>query len=244
MTYEETCRNIIREYRTKNLAAKQRAEERRRELDEKYPDIAKIDEALLDTGLKILRAALEGPDGLDERIKKLQSDNERLLFDRARLLESKGYPSDYDDVHYDCPVCSDTGYANDGKMCRCMKKALAEAGLECSGVKKLVEKQNFSTFDLRYYTGRLLRMLGEYQLYDVKVWIPQAAALADHKEMVEVTHRLNERRQKLRARIENSANIVREQMEDINKFTNELQPDIAAHVKEIMNSVDKLGVAR
>ena len=62
--------------------------------------------------------------------------------------------------------------------------------------------------------------------------------------MVEVTHRLNERRQKLRARIENSANIVREQMEDINKFTNELQPDIAAHVKEIMNSVDKLGVAR
>ena len=153
MTYEETCRNIIREYRTKNLAAKQRAEERRRELDEKYPDIAKIDEALLDTGLKILRAALEGPDGLDERIKKLQSDNERLLFDRARLLESKGYPSDYDDVHYDCPVCSDTGYAKDGKMCRCMKKALAEAGLECSGVKKLVEKQNFSTFDLRYYTG-------------------------------------------------------------------------------------------
>ena len=153
MTYEETCRNIIREYRTKNLAAKQRAEERRRELDEKYPDIAKIDEALLDTGLKILRAALEGPDGLDERIKKLQSDNERLLFDRARLLASKGYPSDYDDVHYDCPVCSDTGYTKDGKMCRCMKKALAEAGLECSGVKELVEKQNFGTFDLRYYTG-------------------------------------------------------------------------------------------
>ena len=106
------------------------------------------------------------------------------------------------------------------------------------------EKFEINNDDLRYYTGRLLRMLGEYQLYDVKVWIPQAAALADHKEMVEVTHRLNERRQKLRARIENSANIVREQMEDINKFTNELQPDIAAHVKEIMNSVDKLGVAR
>lgn len=53
MTYEETCRNIIREYRTKNLVAKQRAEERRRELDEKYPDIAKIDEALSETGLKI-----------------------------------------------------------------------------------------------------------------------------------------------------------------------------------------------
>lgn len=106
------------------------------------------------------------------------------------------------------------------------------------------EKFEINNDDLRYYTGRLLRMLGEYNLYDAKVWIPQALALADHKEMVEVTHRLNERRQKLRSRIENSANIVKAQMEDINKLTSELQPDIAAHVKEILNSVDKLGVAR
>ena len=72
MTYEEACRNIIREYRTKNLFAKQRAEERRRELDEKYPDIAKIDEALSETGLKILRAALDGQNGLERRLEKLK----------------------------------------------------------------------------------------------------------------------------------------------------------------------------
>ena len=86
-------------------------------------------------------------------LEKLKKDNEGLLSVRAGLLISKGYHADYDDVHYDCPICSDTGYTDDGKMCRCMKKALAEAGLECSGVKKLVENQNFDTFDLRYYTG-------------------------------------------------------------------------------------------
>ena len=101
MTYEETRRNIIREYRSKNLLAQQRAEEKRRELDEKFPDIARIDDALSETGLKILRAALDGKDGLDEKIAKLRKDNETLLSVRASLLASKGYPADYDDVHYD-----------------------------------------------------------------------------------------------------------------------------------------------
>ena len=106
------------------------------------------------------------------------------------------------------------------------------------------EKFEINNDDLRYYTNRLLRMLSEYHLYDTKVWVPQALALADHREMVEVTHRLNERRQKLRTRIEKSANIVKAQMDDVTRLTDELEPDIAEHVKEIIHSVDKLGVAR
>ena len=96
MTYEETRRNIIREYRSKNLLAQQKAEEKRRELDEKFPDIARIDDALSETGLKILRAALDGKDGLDEKIAKLRKDNETLLSVRASLLASKGYPVSYE----------------------------------------------------------------------------------------------------------------------------------------------------
>ena len=153
MTYEETRRNIIREYRSKNLLAQQRAEEKRRELDEKFPDIARIDDALSETGVKILFAALDGKDGLDEKIAKLRKDNETLLSVRASLLASKGYPADYDDVHYDCGLCCDRGYTEDGNMCRCLKKALTEVGLEYSGAKKLVGKQNFDTFDLSFYSG-------------------------------------------------------------------------------------------
>lgn len=33
------------------------------------------------------------------------------------------------------------------------EKALTDVGLEYSGVKKLVEKQNFDTFDLSFYSG-------------------------------------------------------------------------------------------
>lgn len=106
------------------------------------------------------------------------------------------------------------------------------------------EKFEINNDDLRYYNNRLVRMLSEYKLYDAKVWIPQALALVDHNEMVEVTHRLNERRQKIRARIEKSTEIVKGHIEDVEKFLPELSPEVAAHVREIMETVERLGVAR
>lgn len=106
------------------------------------------------------------------------------------------------------------------------------------------EKFEINNDDLRYYNNRLVRMLSEYKLYDAKVWIPQALALVNHNEMVEVTHRLNERRQKIRGRIEKSTEIVKGHVEDVEKLMKDLSPEMAAHVREIMESVEKLGVTR
>lgn len=154
MSYsDENYRRVMTDFRTKNLRAKQKAEARREELDGKFPELAKIDGVLGSTGIKILREAAKGKEGLAERISALKAGNDELLSFRAEFLRSKGYPEDYSDVHYECEKCSDTGFTPDGKMCICLKKALAGAGLESSGVKKLVETQNFDTFDLNYYSG-------------------------------------------------------------------------------------------
>jgi len=106
------------------------------------------------------------------------------------------------------------------------------------------EKFEINNDDLRYYNKRLIRMLSAYKLYDPKVWIPQALALVDHNEMVEVTHRLNERRQKIRGRIEKSTEVIRGHIEEVEKLIPDLSPEVAAHVREIMGSVDKMGTAR
>lgn len=106
------------------------------------------------------------------------------------------------------------------------------------------EKFEINNDDLRYYNNRLIRMLSEYRLYDAKVWIPQALALVDHHEMVEVTHRLNERRQKIRGRIEKSMDVIKGHIEDLEKLIPDLSPEVAAHVREIMGSIEKVGVAR
>ena len=66
------------------------------------------------------------------------------------------------------------------------------------------QKYQRTNEDLEYFNGRLVRMLSNYQLYDAHVWVTQAVALVDPKEMVEIKHGLIGRRQKLRARIENN----------------------------------------
>lgn len=105
------------------------------------------------------------------------------------------------------------------------------------------EKFEINNDDLRYYNKRLVRMLSEYRLYDAKVWIPQAVALVNHNEMVEITHRLNERRQKIRGRIEKSVEIIKGHISDIEQLTPDLSPEVAARVREIMESVEKLGIS-
>ncbi len=149
----ENYKRIAAQFKDKNMHAKQAAEARKDELHRKLPQIAEIDRALSTTGLRIMREALNGRVGLDERIRRLEEDNNMLLEARAELLRANGYPADYSDVHYECDECMDTGFVN-GKMCKCLRSALNHAGYESSGVLRLIEKQNFDTFDLRYYEGQ------------------------------------------------------------------------------------------
>ena len=148
----ENYKRIASQFKDKNLRAKQTAEARRAELHEKLPQVAEIDRALSTTGVRIMREALNGRDGLDERIRRLEEGNALLLEARAEILRANGYPADYSAVHYECDACMDTGFIN-GKMCKCLRTALNMAGYESSGVLKLIEKQNFETFDLCFYEG-------------------------------------------------------------------------------------------
>lgn len=59
-----------------------------------------------------------------------------------------------------------------------------------------------NTDKLNYYREALLEQLEKLQIKDVEIWTSQAEALIDNKEMVEIRHTLNVRRQKLRERIE------------------------------------------
>lgn len=148
----ENYKRIAAQYKDKNLRAKEAAEARRAELHEKLPQVAEIDRALSATGLRIMREALNGKEGLDARIRKLEEGNNLLLEARREILRANGYPEDYSSVKYECEECQDVGFVN-GKMCKCMRRALTLAGYESSGVLKLIGKQNFDTFDLTYYEG-------------------------------------------------------------------------------------------
>ena len=55
---------------------------------------------------------------------------------------------------------------------------------------------------LEFYNDILIKELKKYKVTDSEIWIYQPTAILDNREMVEVRHRLNVRRQKLRERIQ------------------------------------------
>lgn len=88
-------------------------------------------------------------------------------------------------------------------------------------VKEDEKKFNASTGQLDFYNRELVKELKNYSLTDPNIWVHQVVALLDNKEMVEVRHRLNIRRQKLRDQIDYNNEIKEKSIEEVNKFLNQ-----------------------
>ena len=101
------------------------------------------------------------------------------------------------------------------------------------------EKYQKTSEDLDYFNGRLVRLLKNYQLSDAQIWTTQAIALVDHKEMVEITHNLVTRRQKLRDRMEYNLNTIQEQKKEAEQLMDKVG-DKKTQVQEIIQAVDRL----
>lgn len=89
--------------------------------------------------------------------------------------------------------------------------------------------------ELDFFHDQMLKILRKYELRDPSVWIHQAAALVDNKEMVEVRHRLNVRRQKLREKMEKQTALQKQGKDEMNKLMFEY-PEYAQEFKEIAGS--------
>lgn len=101
------------------------------------------------------------------------------------------------------------------------------------------EKYERTSEDLDYFNGRLVRLLKNYQLYDPQIWVTQTIALVDHREMVEITHNLVNRRQKLRDRIEYNVNVIKDQKKEAEQLLDKVG-DKRFQVEEIIRTVDSL----
>lgn len=95
---------------------------------------------------------------------------------------------------------------------------------------------------LDFYNESLIRELKANSISDPEIWIYQAIAIIDQKEMVEVRHRLNVRRQKLRERIdynnsikENSIQNIRSIMKKYPNLTPEITETLAKNGISIIN---------
>ncbi len=108
-------------------------------------------------------------------------------------------------------------------------------------LKSIEEKMSENAEALENAKNDLEALLKDYQVKDASVWIVQAAALLDNKEMVEVRHKLNVRRNKLREHIAYNDEQIRNGAEMIRKVlkTRPQLRDIVGNVLRKYN-IDKL----
>ena len=74
-----------------------------------------------------------------------------LQKERGSILEQLGLPRDYLEMRYHCPDCRDTGYIGSEK-CHCFKQAAVNLLYDQSNIRAILERENFSSFSLSYYS--------------------------------------------------------------------------------------------
>ncbi|MBR0465125.1 MAG: ATP-binding protein [Clostridia bacterium] len=148
MNRRDIVRQVEEEYARRREAQYALRDERIRELTERDPEI----EPLVTAGPRLLRslagALLKDPEQAAREASSLQSraaEMNRALGDRLSAL---GYPRDYLDVHYQCPVCRDTGYVEDPirRECDCLQRAVSERAAQVRTADSGAA-QTFSAFD-------------------------------------------------------------------------------------------------
>lgn len=92
-------------------------------------------------------------------------------------------------------------------------------------IKRRERKIRNNTDKLNANSEMLIAQLKKYEIEDPDIWIHQPAAIIDKKEMVEIRHRLNVRRQKLRDRID---------------YNNKIKMETAARVQAVLEQKPEL----
>lgn len=134
----------------------------------------------------------------------------------------------------------------------CLEYSYEKLGVESSMELEYVWKQYLllkerdrqfrSTTDkINQYNRLLISELKKYGIADAEVWTYQPEALLDKKEMVEVRHRLNVRRQKLRDRMDYNNKTVNDSVEELRKLKKEW-PECENEIKLLFRefSVDEI----
>lgn len=150
MSYNpEIYRKAQRMLQNRRDKAKHERDRRHREITEKFPQIAELEQEMADCGLSVIRnvAFQKHSESYLKSLKEKSLDAQKK---RTEILTSNGYPADYLDMHYTCPVCNDTGFI-DGKMCPCLSNLLKQLTYEKLSKSSPLQLSSFESFDLFFY---------------------------------------------------------------------------------------------
>lgn len=139
--------SIMRSYQERQLLEKRRLDARTEEVYSRIPAVRELNAEMGQAALRAARARLEGDPDAQKKLRETIAD---LTEQREVLLRSAGYPEDYLKMRYGCPICRDTGYADNHK-CRCFRAKETEILYRQSNIREILREENFDTFRLEFF---------------------------------------------------------------------------------------------
>ena len=125
MDTSSTIKRLLGEYEKIRTENQREGQRREREIRQGFPTIAVLLDERRDRLTGSIRAALQGRAVDAENLQgEMRGLNGRI---RAELAKA-GYPEDYLQPIYRCPVCRDTGYVGEPvhELCACMKQRIMD----------------------------------------------------------------------------------------------------------------------
>ena len=123
--------------------------QRHQEVYARVPEIKRLDGEIA----SLVPKAAAGLLGGGGSIERLRDRSLELQARRAELLVENGWPMDWLDGAWDCPLCRDTGYVR-GRMCQCLSKLYDQAQVRDLSALLDTGGESFGDFDLRWYDDR------------------------------------------------------------------------------------------
>ncbi|HLR21709.1 MAG TPA: ATP-binding protein [Tissierellaceae bacterium] len=150
--YKEILKKAILDYDQKRATHEKNRKLRVREVYKKVPAIEKIDEEIFEIGLNMSKYIIGNPENYEENIEKAKEKIETLKMEKAYMLTECNIPLDYMELRYDCNICKDTGYLENGRQCNCLKQVLVSSAYKMSNLENMLEEENFRNFDIDIFS--------------------------------------------------------------------------------------------
>ena len=139
---------IMRNYEQKRLRSHDLLNQHFQTVYEKLPEYKNLDKSISERSVQYGKRLLNGD---DQAMASLKAELASLRSRKQQLLESAGFPPDYLEPVYECPICKDTGYVN-GEKCTCFKREVSRLLYSQSNLSEVLAHENFDTFSLNYYS--------------------------------------------------------------------------------------------
>lgn len=148
--YLEAALNELADRRSRN---KHLEESRRNEILNKLPKYEDLEKQLMQTMTDTISAVMDKSLPANVILKETLEKNKKTQQQMDELLERHGYPADYLDPIYTCPICKDKGNTgSDWCGCLCdITNKIAAAELNENAP---LEKSRFDNFDIERYSEK------------------------------------------------------------------------------------------